>query len=166
MRHILFLASAASAVALALPACSSAGNSPTFSNVAGVTPTTRQAVAIQITVLHKAAKCPEPLYACVDISAGSSGPYVKWAACNAEQCSSKYDLVPHDVLVSRKTGLKAKDLRSKWSPKTGNPTEQEITETKPIKASKEPQFDDITYACYLHQPKSCSPDYEIGLIPR
>ena len=165
MRPDPFLFSALT-IALVLPACSSTGSSPAFSGLSSPTAATRQAVEIQITVLHPAAKCPEPLYACVDISAGGSGPYVKWSACNAEQCSSQYDLVPHDVLVSRKSGLKAKDLRSTWSPKTGNPTEQQITETKPIKASKEPQFDDITYACYVHQPKTCSIDYEIGLIPK
>jgi len=164
MRSFPFLAAAA--LAVVLPSCSSGANSPAVSSIPGATSIAPQAVEIQITVLHKAAKCSEPLYACVDITAGGSGPYVEWSACDGKQCSSKYDLVPHDVLVSRKTGLKAKHLRSAWSPKTGNPTEQQITETKPIKASREPQYDDITYACYVHQPKSCSLDYEIGLIPK
>jgi len=157
---------AAFVAAFALSACSSAGNWPAISSAPDLNAKTRQGVEIQITVLHPA-KCPEgPWYACVDISPGGSGPYVKWSACDGSKCSSQYDLVPTDIIDSTKSGLEAKNLRSTWTPKEGNPTEQQISEIKPVKKSKHVQFVDITYACYVHDPKSCSSTYEVGLIPQ
>lgn len=163
MRRILLLPSIALAATVSLTACSMPGNSQSW-NSTGFAPTARHAApVIQITVLHPV-RCPASRYACVDISDGGSGPYVKWSACSSGRCSPK--LVPHTELVSRKTGLKAKWLSSRWSPNPGNPMEQRIREKHPIKPSKEWQFDDIVYACYANNPTSCSPTYTIGLIPR
>lgn len=161
MRWIPRLASTA-LVTFSLAACSAPGV-PSWTSTDSAAITHRTAPGIQISVIHPV-KCPASRYACVDISAGGSGPYVKWSACSNGKCSPK--LVPHSELVSRKTGLKAKWLSSMWSPNPGNPTEQRIKERRPIKPSKEWQFDDIVYACYANNPTSCSPIYTIGLIPR
>jgi hypothetical protein len=166
MRFFLCVTACVLAVNLVLPARLSAGDGPAIRGGPQRTPIAHQASAVQITLLHKAKKCPPPWYACVYMTPDSSGPYVKFSACSGSQCMSQYDLVPTDSIISIKSGTATKRLRSKWSPNPGNPTSQRITEVKTQKPSKGVKFVDSVSVWFYNYPSSCTASYEIGLIPQ
>jgi hypothetical protein len=173
VRFSLLIASSLIAAALTVSACNRDGGSSAVPGGA------QQAASMNrlgglgalkpIAMMNRDTKneCPSSKYLyCVDITPSSSGPYVCFSSsssCGGSQQSPPY--YAYGIIVSLKDKPTRK-LSEYWDPFPGNPTDQYIVETKPLKASKRVKYVDQVYVCLEPSGGSCGAISYIGLIPQ
>jgi hypothetical protein len=132
VRFTLLLASSALAASLALSACSSGGSQAVPSGSQVTAPMGHHVGPYAVmTGARQAQSCPSPYYYCYEIAPGSTLTEEWCIITTGSSCSS--NLAPgtwewKDLgKVSKVGGGKGKGIKSKWSPKKGNPTDNVVT---------------------------------------